>query len=282
LNVPQPAVPGSPVTSHARTSAAPLMAHSLRLGRDGPIGQIVLLGPGKGNAMGPATWTDLPAAFDELEADPAIRVVVISGHGEHFSFGLDVGAMLDAFDLARDRGAQARRELLTLIERMQHAFTRVQNSRLPVIAAVTGWCIGSGLELACACDLRYAQSGARFSLREVRLAIVADLGGLARLPAIVGEGHARELALTGMDIDAAHAARIGLVNDVVPEVIAHAVSVARTIAAHAPLTVAGIKTVMNAQQGKSVAEGLQYVAAWNAAFLQSEDFAAAAASLLRR
>ncbi len=190
------------------------MRHSLRVERDGAVGQIVLLGPGQGNAMGPSTWSELPAAFDELEADAAIRAVVISGHGEHFS-------------------------------------------------------------------LRYAQSGARFSLREVRLAIVADLGGLARLPAIVGEGHARELALTGADIDAEHAARIGLVNAVVPEVIAHAVDVARSIAVHAPLTVAGIKNVMNAQQGKSIADGLQYVAAWNAAFLQSEDFARAAAAFRR-
>jgi enoyl-CoA hydratase len=255
------------------------MRHSLRVERDGAVAHIVLLGPGKGNAMGPATWTELPAAFDELEADAAVRAVVMSGHGEHFSYGLDVAAMLDAFDLARDRGAYARRELLALIERMQHAFTRVQTSRLPVIAAIRGWCIGSGLELACACDLRYAQNGARFSLREVRLAIVADLGGLARLPGIVGEGNARELALTGADIDAARAARMGLVNDVVPEVIAQAAEVARAIAAHSPLTVAGVKTVMNAQQGKSVADGLQFVAAWNAAFLQSEDFERAVQAL---
>jgi enoyl-CoA hydratase len=247
----------------------------LRVERDGAIAQIVLLGPGKGNAMGPATWTELPAAFDELEADQAVRAVIISGRGEHFSFGLDIGAMLDAFELAPDRGAPARHELLRLIERMQAAFTRVHTSPLPVIAAIRGWCIGSGLELACACDLRYAQAGARFSLREVQLAIVADLGGLARLPGIVGEGHARELALTAADIDAAHAERIGLVNDVVPEVIASAVSVARTIAAYAPLTVTGIKSVMNAQQGKSPADSLQYAAAWNAAFMQSEEFARA-------
>lgn len=257
------------------------MGSSVRVERADAIGHIVLLGPGKGNAMGPATWIELPAAFDELEADGAIRAIVMSGHGEHFSFGLDVGAMVDAFALATDRGAEARRELLTLIERMQHAFTRVHTSRLPVIAALRGWCIGSGLELACACDLRYAQAGARFSLREVRLGIVADLGGLARLPGIVGEGRARELALTGADFDAAHAERIGFVNAVVPEVIAHAVDVARTIAAHAPLTVAGVKTVMNAQQGKPIADALQYVAVWNAAFLQSEDFARAVAAFRR-
>jgi enoyl-CoA hydratase len=257
------------------------MRHSLRVERDAAVGHIVLLGPGQGNAMGPSTWSELPAAIDELEADPAIRALVISGHGEHFSFGLDVGRMLETYDLASDRGAQARHELLALIERMQHAFTRVHESRLPVVAAIRGWCIGSGLELACACDLRYAQSGARFSLREVRLAIVADLGGLARLPGIVGEGHARELALTGADIDAEHAARIGLVNAVVPEVIAHAVGVARSIAAHAPLAVAGIKNVMNARHATSIADGLRYVAAWNAAFLQSDDFVRAAAAFRR-
>ncbi|MGD0474523.1 MAG: crotonase/enoyl-CoA hydratase family protein [Candidatus Velthaea sp.] len=257
------------------------MRHSLRVERDGAVGFIVLLGPGQGNAMGPATWSELPAAFDELEADPAIRAVVICGNGEHFSFGLDVGRMLETYDLASDRGANARRELLTLIERMQRAFNQIQTSRLPVVAAIRGWCIGSGLELACACDLRYAQSGARFSLREVRLAIVADLGGLARLPGIVGEGHARELALTGADIGAERAAQIGLVNAVVPEVIAHAVEIARSIAAHAPATVSGIKHVMNAGQGKPIADSLQYVAAWNAAFLQSEDFARAAAAFRR-
>jgi enoyl-CoA hydratase len=252
--------------------------HSLRIERDGAVAEIVLTGPGRGNAMGPATWTELPAALDELEADATVRAVVISGSGDHFSTGLDIAAMVEAYDLARDRGAAARHEVHALIERMQLAFTRIQTSPLPVIAAIAGWCIGSGVELACACDLRYAQNGARFSLREVRVAIVADLGGLARLPAIVGEGRARELALTGADVDAAYAERIGLVNAVVPEVHAHVARVAHGIAEHPPATVAGIKRVMNFQQGRPPAEGLAYVAAWNAAFLQSDDLAHAFAS----
>lgn len=255
--------------------------HALRIEREGAVAQIVLHGPGKGNAMGPATWTELPQAFDDLEADPAVRAIVMTGHGEHFSFGLDVPAMVRTFDLATDRGAYARRDLLTLIGRMQHAFDRVAHSRLPVIAAISGWCIGSGLELACACDLRFAQVGARFSLREVQLAIVADLGGLARLPGIVGEGRARELSLTGADIDAAQADRIGLVNAVVPEVIAHANGVAARIAQHSALTVGGIKAVMNARLAPTIGANLQFVAAWNAAFLQSEDFAAALAAFER-
>jgi enoyl-CoA hydratase len=245
--------------------------HSLSIEYDGPVAHIVLTGPGKGNAMGPHTWSELPAAFDTLEAQENVRAVVIRGHGEHFSYGLDVPAMMAQYDLARDKGAHARRNLLDLIERMQAAFTRVAESRLPTIAAIAGWCIGSGIELACACDIRYAQAGAKFSLREVQLAIVADLGGLQRLPGIVGEGHARELALTGVTIDADRAEKIGLVNAVVPEVIPHAIATAQQIAANSVLTVGGIKAVMNGRQGRTIQEGLRYVAAWNAAFLQSDD-----------
>lgn len=245
--------------------------HSLRIEFDGPVAHLVLTGPGKGNAMGPHTWHELPEAFDILEAREDVRVVIVRGHAEHFSYGLDIAAMMKAYDLAKDGGAHARRRLLDLIERMQRAFTRVQESRLPTIAAVQGWCIGSGVELACACDIRFAQAGTQFSLREVQLAIVADLGGLQRLPGIVGEGHAREMALTGANVDAERAERIGLVNAVVPEVIVHALAVARQIAAHSALTVGGIKNVMNAQQGRPIADGLRYVAAWNAAFLQSDD-----------
>lgn len=251
---------------------------ALRLEYDGPVAHLILVGPGKGNAMGPHTWHEIPEAFDLLEANEEVRAVIVRGHGAHFSYGLDLAAMQAEFDLARDRGAHARRGLFNLIEHMQRAFTRVAESRLPTIAAVSGWCIGSGLELACACDIRFAQVDAKFSLREVALAIVADLGGLQRLPSIVGEGHARELALTGANIDAERAERIGLVNGVHPDVVAHALGVAQQIAAHSALTVGGIKNVMHAQSGPPIADGLRYVAAWNAAFLQSDDLRAALAA----
>jgi len=245
---------------------------SLRVERDDHVAHLILTGPGKGNAMGPHTWTDIPAALDELEADASIHALVISGHGEHFSYGLDLAAAAAGLEAG---DAHARRFFLDEVERMQRAFTRVAESRLPAIAAVTGWCIGSGVELVAACDMRYAHAGAKFSLREVQLAIVADLGGLQRLPYIVGDGHARELALTGKTVDARRAAEIGLVNDVVDDVVAHALTVAREIAAFSSLTTGGVKRVMNASRGKPIDEGLAYVAAWNAAFLQSADLTAA-------
>jgi enoyl-CoA hydratase len=253
--------------------------HSLRIERDGPVAHLILTGPGKGNAMGPATWSEIPAALDELEADPAVRALVVRGHGEHFSFGLDVKATAPA--LAGEMDAYRRRELHALILTMQAAFTRIAISRLPAVAAIHGWCIGAGIELIAACDIRYAQPGAKFSLREVQLAIVADLGGLQRLPLIVGEGHARELALTGKTIDGRRAAQIGLINEIADDVVAHAAQTAAQIASFSPLTVAGIKHVMNAQQGRPVAEGLAYVATWNAAYLSSPDLAAALSTFNR-
>ena len=137
-----------------------------------------------------------------------------------------------------------------------------------------GWCVGGGVDLISAVDIRYASADAKFSVREVKLAIVADVGSLARLPLILSDGHLRELALTGKDIDAARAEKIGLVNDVFDDAeacLAAAHATAAEIAANPPLTVNGIKDVLDQQRIPRVSESLRYVAAWNAAFLPSKD-----------
>jgi enoyl-CoA hydratase len=154
-----------------------------------------------------------------------------------------------------------------------------------VIAAVTGWCIGGGVDLIAACDVRIATRDARFSVREVKVAMVADLGSLQRLPRIIGEGHTRELALTGKNIDADRALRIGLVNDVYedePRLLEAARAMAKEIAENPSVVVQGVKQVMNASAGKTVEEGLKYVALWNAAFLQSQDLGEALAAFAER
>jgi enoyl-CoA hydratase len=139
---------------------------------------------------------------------------------------------------------------------------------------VHGWCVGGGVDLIAAVDIRYASADAKFSVREVKLAIVADLGSLARLPLILSDGHMRELALTGKDIDAARAERIGLVNAVFADANATleaARVTAAEIAANPPRAVAGVKDVLDQQRTARVSESLRYVAAWNAAFLPSRD-----------
>jgi enoyl-CoA hydratase len=251
------------------------------------VAEVLLLGPGKGNAMGPDFWREMPELFDELDRHPAARVVLLRGSGGNFSYGLDLMAMAGSIGsfIAGTQMAADRQRLLDLIHDLQRAFDRVVACRKPVIAAIAGWCIGGGLDLAAACDVRLASEDARFSLREVKVAMVADLGSLQRLPAIIGQGATRELAFTGKNIDAERALRIGLVNDVSAsedELVAGSRAMAREIADGSSVVVQGIKQVMNACAGLSVAEGLRHVALWNAGFLQSADLGEAFAAFAER
>ncbi|AGB26316.1 enoyl-CoA hydratase/carnithine racemase [Mycobacterium sp. JS623] len=240
------------------------------------VAQVTLVGPGKGNAMGPAFWAEMPEVFAKLDADPDVRAIVLTGSGSNFSYGLDLPAMGGSLAGVLGGGASAkpRADFHAMILRMQKAMNAVADCRTPTIASVHGWCIGGGVDLISAVDIRYASADAKFSVREVKLAIVADMGSLARLPLILNDGHLRELALTGKDIDAARAEKIGLVNDVYADAdasLAAASETAAEIAANPPLVVNGIKDVLDQQRIARVSESLRYVAAWNAAFLPSKD-----------
>lgn len=251
------------------------------------VAQVTLLGPGKGNAMGPAFWKELPIVFGELDADPDVRAIVLNGSGRNFCYGLDLLAMGGSLPSAEggEPSARSRTRFHAMLTRMQQAITAVADCRTPTIAAVHGWCIGGGVDLISAVDFRYASADAKFSVREVKLAIVADVGSLARLPRILSDGHLRELALTGKDIDAARAEKIGLVNEVLPDpegALAAAHAAAAEIAANSPLTVHGIKDVLDQQRVDDVAASLRYVAAWNSAFLPSRDLKEAITAMFEK
>jgi enoyl-CoA hydratase len=236
--------------------------------------------------MAPAFFAACEEAFRRLAAERELRVVVVRSSAKAFSYGLDLPAAFQELGpLLAGGGASTRAELLALIRRLQGAFDAIAACPVPVIAAVHGHCVGGGLDLVSACDVRLASSDATFSLRETKIAIVADLGSLQRLPAIIGKGHTRELAFTGKTIGAARAREIGLVNDVLPDrdaLAAAAGALAREIAANPPLTVRGVKDVLDFGEGKTVAEGLAYVAAHNAAFLASEDLGEAMAAFMEK
>ena len=237
------------------------------------VAQVTLIGPGKGNAMGPAFWAEMPVVFADLDADPDVRAIVLTGSGKNFSYGLDLAAM-GATLPGLDAGAKDRLGFHQKLVKMQGAISAVADCRTPTIASVHGWCIGGGVDLISAVDIRYASADAKFSVREVKLSIVADVGSLARLPYILSDGHLRELALTGKDIDAARAEKIGLVNDVYSDAeatLAAAHEAAAEIAANSPLVTHGIKDVLDEQRTADVAASLRYVAAWNSAFLPSKD-----------
>jgi enoyl-CoA hydratase len=251
------------------------------------VATLWLANPAKRNAMGPAFWSELPQAMAELENDAAVRAVVIAAQGPHFSTGLDLTSFgtIVTGDAGAGSEAAKRWRMLKQIERLQRSISAVADCPKPVIAAVHGYCLGGGVDLSTACDVRVAAADATFSIRETRIAIVADVGTLQRLPGLVGRGVASELALTGDDIDATRALAIGLVNSVHPDgeaARAAARAMAGRMARNSPLAVQGTKRVLRYCQGKSVEDGLAFVATWNAAFVESDDLREAMAAFFEK
>ncbi len=245
----------------------------LEIERDEHVATLWLASPERRNAMGPAFWEELPRAMDELVADERVRVVVIAARGPHFTVGLDLKAMGGGI-VEGGSGAGARKRLLDFILKIQRTVTSVARSEKPVIAVAHGYCIGGGIDLLTACDVRVAAADVLFSIRETRMAMVADVGTLQRLPGIIGRGQVAELAFSGDDFDAERARAMGFVNHVYPDqaaALAGARALAARIAANSPLAVTGTKRVLEYCADKSVEDGLTYVATWNAAFVASED-----------
>src|SRR5207245_295356 len=166
-----------------------------------------------------AFWDDLPAMMAELVEDDDVRVVVIAARGPCFTVGLDLKSMGGSVAGGGQGRSDAGRRtaMLRELRRLQGSINAVADCPKPVLAAVHGYCIGGGIDLITACDIRLASADAIFSVRETKIAIVADLGTLQRLPGIVGRGHVAELAYTGKDVSAERAAEIGLVNHVLPD-----------------------------------------------------------------
>jgi enoyl-CoA hydratase len=255
---------------------------------DGHIATLWLDRPEARNAMGPDLWADLPRACAVLGEEADVRVLVIAARGPHFSVGLDLksmgGGLAGGGDQPRSQAAKARRTRLQ-VKRLQDSVTAVERLPFPVIAAVHGYCIGGGVDLIAACDIRLASADAVFSVREAKIAIVADLGSLQRLPRIISAGHLAELAFTGKDISAERARDIGLVNDVCGDtesLMKSAYQLAGEIAANSPVAVQGTKAVLAANDGRTVAEGLDFVAVWNAGALESDDLVEAMSAFMEK
>jgi enoyl-CoA hydratase/carnithine racemase len=249
----------------------------IALSIEGGVAHVELARAERFNAMDGEMFSAIRDTFDNIAADPAVRVILLSGRGRHFSAGLDLDYAGSQFRPPSDpgRGAEAR---LRHIKWLQDAFTAVEEARPPVIAAIHGGCIGAGVDLAAACDLRVAAADAFFQVAEVDVAITADLGTLQRLGHLLPHGILRELTYTGRRMGAKEAARYGLVNRIADDresLIAAGLELARAIAAKSPLAVAGAKMSLNYSRGRPVEEGLRQVALWNAGTLLSADLTAA-------
>lgn len=241
-----------------------------------PIAWVYLNRPDKQNAMNPPAWKEAPAVFESLSNDPDIRVIIVAGKGAGFCAGIDLmgmaGELPELMDSSQKGGVKW--QLLQKIHFLQETISSIEKCRKPVIAAVHGHCIGAGLDMITACDIRLGAKDAVFSLREAAVGFVADVGVLQRLPHIVGQGITRELAFTAKNITADRAKEVLLLNEVFEDqnaLINGAKKMAEQIADCSPLAVQASKEVLNNGIGKSVDDGLKYVASVSTNIIPSDD-----------
>ena len=263
---------------------------NLAIERDGGVATLFIDRPEKLNALDRALWRSIPEAVAALDADPDVRVIVLAGKGKAFCAGIDLmdhAQGLAGGSLTGGEGSAVakRRQLYDDIRAYQETCSSFANTNKPVIAAVHGACIGAGMDLITACDIRLASAEATFSVRETRIAMVADVGSLQRLPRVIGDGAAREWIFTGGDYSAQRAREVQLLNEVLPDpaaLMARVRELAATIAANSPLAVQGSKHVLGCASRREVDASLDYVAVWNAAFLHSEDLGEAMQAFMQR
>mgnify|MGYP005816873041 CR=1 FL=1 len=264
---------------------------NLAIDRNDGVATLWLDRPDKLNALHRPLWHAIPEAVAALDRDPTGRVIALAGKGKASCAGID------RVDHAPTRGAGGslsgaegspvamRRQLYDDIRAYQRTASCFADTNKPVIAAVHGACLGAGMDLITACDLRLASADAVFSVRETRIAMVADVGSLQRLPRLVGDGIAREWIFTGADYDATRAHAVQLLNEVLPDrdaLMQRALALAASIAENSPLAVQGAKQVLGFASRREVDANLDYVALWNSAFLHSEDLGEATRAFMER
>lgn len=236
---------------------------------------VTLNRPDAANALDDALWQELRQAMQWADDENTVRVVVLAGAGRHFCAGIDLAMFASLGQRIADADEGRKREKLRrLIVDLQDCLSSVERCRKPVLAAIHGACLGGGLALAVCCDMRYVSADAQLSVKEIDLGMVADVGTLQRLPTLIPDGLARELAYTGRALSGEEAVACGLANRLYPDqatLLSEVTALARQIATKSPLAVRGTKEVLNYGREHGVADGLAYVASWNAAMLLSAD-----------
>ena len=239
------------------------------------IAHLRLNRPEKANSMIPEFWREFPQAIDRISDEAEARVIVISSEGKHFTAGMDISVFMSGSLDADERNAHVSAEAFRhKIKTLQDTFNCLERARQPVLAAIQGGAIGAGVDLVTACDCRYASEDAFFAVQETAIGMTADVGTFPRLVKIIPEGWARQMAYTAERLPAAKAKEIGLVNEVFPTaeaLLEGVMEIARRIAAHSPLAVAGCKAMANYARDHSTAEALDHIALWNAAMLRPDD-----------
>ncbi|MBP5990206.1 MAG: enoyl-CoA hydratase/isomerase family protein [Piscinibacter sp.] len=254
---------------------------------DGAVAHLQLNRPERMNTMTPAFFPALRDAVRGLQDDAQTRALVISSTGRHFSAGMALevfGGSSEGSALQQmldTRSPRARLSFQESLRRLIDCFSALDEARFPVICAVQGGCIGGALDLATACDMRVCSADAFFTVQEIHIGMMADLGVLQRLAKIVPQGVARQMAYTGERVDAKRALETGLVNAVLADhaaVLEHALGLARQIAAKSPLAVAGSKMALNLARDHGTASALQQMTLLQSAIFDTTEMAEAIAA----
>jgi len=244
------------------------------------VAHIVLKRSDELNTMIPAFWQELPKIVREIDGEAKARVIVISSTGKHFTAGMDLSVfgssanLLGGGDGNAQSAGQQRESFRRFVKVLQDTFNALDETRIPVLVAVQGGCIGAGLDLISATDMRYCTSDAFFCIHEINLGMTADVGTFPRLGQLIPQGWVREMAYTGRRLPASKAKEIGLVNEVYEsqeELIGQVLSTAREIASKAPLAIAGSKVILNYARDHSISDGLDYIATWQSGMFQPAD-----------
>ena len=244
------------------------------------IAHIVMSRPEKRNSMVASFWDELPRIISDIDENSRARVIVLSSTGPHFTAGIDTSAFTADGDLlqidSEDPSEQRQRgaKFYDTVNRLQQTFSCLEQCRLPVLAAIQGGCIGGGVDLVTACDMRYATADAFLTIFETNIGMTADVGTFPRLVKLIPEGIVRELAYTGRRMPAAEAHSAGLVNQVFPDqetMLAAVMEIATEIASKAPLAVYGCKRIINYSRDHSTSDSLDYIGIWNASMFQLDE-----------
>ena len=223
------------------------------------VARLTLNRPEQMNTMNPEFWRELEGVLDKLQRDAPARVLLIDSTGKHFTAGMALDSFGTSISLD-DSSAQSRANIAPMLADMQRAFDRLAQLRMPVIAAIQGGCVGGGVAMVTACDIRYCTADAFFCIQEINVGMAADLGTLQRLPKLIPEGIVRELAYTGRRLPAYRALSTGLVNEVFDTqqaMLEAAMQTALEIAARPPVAVWATKQAIDYARDHSVADGLR-------------------------